>query len=108
MASLLPYLGVAGLILGPSGVIWAVLNWRTDDTGKRISQTGEIVVMLQTLIRELETALSRAEERLRESEAETEHAEALLVTCHARCEALQLALDAVRSELARLQSGGAT
>lgn len=105
VAALLPYLGVLGLILGPTGIVWAVLNFRTDDTGKRIAQTGEIVVMLQTLIRELETALGRAESRLVESEAETAAAEAELHRCQERCALLQRALDDVRSELARLQGG---
>jgi len=108
VAALLPYLGVAGLILGPTGIVWTFLNWRTDDTGKRITQAGEIVVMLQSLIRELESSLHRCEAALHASKAETEAAERELSRCQAHCLVLQRELDTVRSQLARLLQGEAT
>ena len=105
VTSLPVILGVLGMVLGPSGIIWATLNWRTDDTGKRIQQTGEIVLMLQGVITTLERQLAECEKRLAESESETAVAEAALHECREACRLKQRELDDVRSQLRALQTG---
>lgn len=103
----LPYaIGIGGGIAGPSGILWAVLNWQRDDAGKKITQTGEIVVMFQALIAQLETSLGRAEEELSKSQSETNGALAALETCHRECVRLRDELDVVRRDLARVQRRG--
>lgn len=98
----LPYaIGIGGGIAGPSGILWAVLNWQRDDAGKKISQTGEIVVMFQALIEQLEASLGRAEAELSRSQLETNGALAALEACHQECVRLRDELEVVRRDLAR-------
>jgi septal ring factor EnvC (AmiA/AmiB activator) len=107
-------LAVLGLIAGPTGIIWATLNFRTDDTGKRLKQASEIVAMFQAIalkleerLEEAEASLEAAEHRVAAAEAETAAAERALRDAQAECARLRAELHDVRSELSRLSGGTA-
>lgn len=95
-AYLIPVVMGAG---GTGGFIWAAVNWRRDDTGKVVAQTGEIVEMLRALIDELEKALERAERYGERRDVE-------LVAAHAEIERLRARLDDAERRLAALTKRG--
>lgn len=96
-------LGLAGLIAGPTGIGWALLNWRSDNEGKKISQTGELVAMFQKLIDELEAALDRAVAAVRVAEEKANGAAGELQACRLECRRLRGELAAVEYELERVR-----
>lgn len=100
MATWLPYaIGAGGLIIGPTGAAWAILNYRVDRDGKKISQTGEIVAMFQAYIDEMEKALVRAEEALEKESLAHTGTSVELQACRGECERLRRELRAVRRAL---------
>lgn len=93
-------LGLAGLVIGPTGGLLAVLNFRTDRKGKEISQTGELIAMFRAYIDEMEGALERSKADLdRERErgnGEAQRADAAMAAlqeCQATCKRQRLELD---------------
>lgn len=105
MSSWLPYaIGVGGAIVGPSGIAWAVLNYRTDRDGKRISQTGEIVAMFQAYIDEMEKALVRAEAALVKEQTRGNGAMMELAACREECSRYRRELHDLRQAQLRWES----
>lgn len=103
----LPYaIGAGGALLGPTGAAWAILNYRTDRDGKKISQTGEIIAMFQAYIDEMEKALVRAEEALEKELLAHTGTSVELQACRAECERLRRELASVRHALDRHEQGG--
>lgn len=91
---------ILGLLIGPTGAVWAIRDWKATRQGKEISQTAELIVMFRAYIAEMEKALARQKDELQEERergngeaARADRAEEALDACQAECRRMRLDLE---------------